>query len=403
MTDMMTSGEQTKMTDEQVFETCVRPLIYRFAQITIQSRQNRECLRVAQEADFFRLEQNVPDPNVNNAVKNLFAGIPLDLSRPVNIEIYTMNDVNEKILLEYFWLKQTSKKGDCNMGFYYDIQLLLKKLMAICRCNPVYYLVRNGSPSTRICYRIQFGEPKLYPETDYVQGCVGITKTPTGSVEIYSAYKPQPTPSTRRAKTLLCDIQENYFASETNSNRTNDAPKSKMPVKVLQSNDNIFPFANPSPTSTGEKQTTTSFASKIDSDDVPFAALFQHARSSPICSRRKRQESGDGIEIIIEESLQDYVELEKNSKNMNCSRTIDAIEDFVMVPLDLPFAKKEEDELGHFYHECQIAPMLSMFEECVRDTDIQETLSTINEQLARFEENASNFNEFVNSLHSLDL
>ena len=397
MNDMMTSGEQPKMTDEQVFEKCVKALIYRFAQITIQSRQNREYLRLSPDEDYFRLEQNVPDPTVYNTVRNLFAGILLDLSRPVNIEIYTKN-VNEKILLEYWWLKQTSKKDDCNMGFYYDIQLLLKKLMAICRSNPVYYLVRNGSSSTRIYYRIQFGEPKLYPETDYIRGCVGITKSPTGSVEIYSAYKPQPTPSTRRAKTVLCDIQEDYFTSESNSNQTNDVSKSKMPVKILQSNDIVFPFADPS---TGVKPTIAAFAS--DSDDVPFAALLQHAQSSLICSRRKRQESGDGIEIIIEESLQDYVELEKNSKNMNCSRTIDAIEDFVMVPLDLPFARKEEDELGHLYRECQAAPTLSMFEECVGANDIQETLSTINEQLARFEENAPNFNEFVNSLHSLDL
>jgi len=73
--------------------------------------------------------------------------------------------------------------------------------------------------------------------------------------------------------------------------------------------------------------------------------------------------------------------------------------DFVVVDhkqqLDAKSNLEVEGDLGKFYRECRSAPALSMFQQ--PPGNLRDMLSTISDQLAQFEANAREFDEFVNS------
>ncbi len=65
-----------------------------------------------------------------------------------------------------------------------------------------------------------------------------------------------------------------------------------------------------------------------------------------------------------------------------------------------PFAGQETNsDLGRFYRECQGAPSLAMFDE---NASLEDTMNAITDQLATFEANAPNFDDFINGLESED-
>ena len=65
-----------------------------------------------------------------------------------------------------------------------------------------------------------------------------------------------------------------------------------------------------------------------------------------------------------------------------------------------PFAGSDANsDLGRFYHDCQVAPTLRMFED---SSNVEETINAITDQLATFEANAKDFDEFVNSFQMDD-
>jgi autophagy-related protein 13 len=131
--------------------------------------------------------------------------------------------------------------------------------------------------------------------------------------------------------------------------------------------------------------------------DLPFASLLEHARTPPIYTQQQQQHS-DGEQQHCDSNT---CEQAKTADNINSSSTEShslVSSDFVMVELKAPFAG-QEDELGRFYRDCQMAPTLSMFEQTC---SLQEMLGSITDQLVQFEANADEFNEFVNSLQQLD-
>jgi len=158
----------------------------------------------------------------------------------------------------------------------------------------------------------------------------------------------------------------------------------------------------------------------IDSD-IPFASLLQRYSPQPPPDRMKQQQhpvamedSGAtkknnvgadnvGIKHRINAGLsQSPSVLSTLRRDITQSVTRD---DFVI--LRGPFAGPEE-ETRRFYHECQAAPTLNMFEDLQEgdlfrgDSTSATTLGpvafSITAQLAQFEANAFEFNEFVQSL-----
>jgi hypothetical protein len=64
-------------------------------------------------------------------------------------------------------------------------------------------------------------------------------------------------------------------------------------------------------------------------------------------------------------------------------------------PLDDKSNKEVEGDLGKFYRECRSAPALTMFQQPAGN--LRDLLSSISDQLALFEANAKEFDDFVNS------
>jgi autophagy-related protein 13 len=63
-----------------------------------------------------------------------------------------------------------------------------------------------------------------------------------------------------------------------------------------------------------------------------------------------------------------------------------------------PFAGTDgASDLGKFYRECQGAPGLAMFDE---EPTVAETLESITDQLAVFEANMKDFDDFVDALQT---
>ena len=65
-----------------------------------------------------------------------------------------------------------------------------------------------------------------------------------------------------------------------------------------------------------------------------------------------------------------------------------------------PFAGSDGNtDLGRFFRECQGAPSLDLFKE---QGSIEDTLNAITDQIATFEMNASQFDEFLESLQDTE-
>ena len=65
-----------------------------------------------------------------------------------------------------------------------------------------------------------------------------------------------------------------------------------------------------------------------------------------------------------------------------------------------PFAGSDGNtDLGRFFRECQGAPALDMFQE---QASIEETLNAITDQIATFDMNASQFDEFLETLQEAE-
>jgi len=131
--------------------------------------------------------------------------------------------------------------------------------------------------------------------------------------------------------------------------------------------------------------------------DMPFATLLVQANSPPVVNSDKESSN------LRRGSSHDQTDTGKEGSQASTDSRFTAScatmkDDFVMIELKAPFVGNEED-LGRFYRDCQMAPTLSMFEPT---GSVQDMINSITDQLAQFEANASEFNEFVNSLQDIE-
>jgi len=171
------------------------------------------------------------------------------------------------------------------------------------------------------------------------------------------------------------------------------------------------------------RETTHQKEDEEEEDDVPFMNLLLHSECySKVDANANKPANGvslNGVETHngadnrdchsdatngdYDEDNVDFQQQEANDNVMtgsgsNKSGTShgSAPEDFVMVELKTPFAGTDgNSDLGKFYRDCQGAPPLTMFES---NSDMKEALNEITDQLVHFEENAKDFDDFVNSL-----
>jgi len=303
------------------------------------------------------------------------------------------------------------------MTVYSYIGLLLKSLSVVTRSTPAYKLSRQQSPDTyRTCYEVSLRKPiTSYDADSYCRQPIGSVPSPLGAVVAFVVY---------RTKLTICPKQSSTsdLSSTVKDDHFNTTPPSKMSRRRSETDncgENREFGTSPgrglfaAPTSGDVKplrQKRPAFGPPAVPDvedklidvtkvEPPFASLLQHAfGTSPpsdavaILSQDCRRDSGQVT------SSGSFHRSRESVSSTESRRSTGMRDDFVLVELKAPFAG-QEDELGRFYRDCQMAPTLTMFEQTC---SLTEMMTSITDQLLEFEASADEFNEFVTSLQQVD-
>lgn len=288
------------------------------------------------------------------------------------------------------------------MTVYNYIGRLLKSLIVVTRSTPAYKLSRLQSPDTyNTCYEVRLRHPVTSYDSDtFCRQPVGSVPSPLGAVTSFVVYRTKLTISPKQAglSDLSTTIKDDHFTT-TPPCRISPHGKSEaddgqilaavsppdtaavlVDVKPLWSKRPAF-----GPAAVEEKL--------LDSDEtgLPFSSLLHHALgTSP---------PPDIVAVQNPDSIGCFQQSQRSvSSSESRSSQPGVRDDFVLVELKAPFAG-QEDELGRFYRDCQLAPTLSMFEQTCSLNDM---MTSISDQLVQFEASADEFNEFVTSLQEVD-
>ena len=387
----MTSKEENKD-----LEMYIKYAVLKFLQCVTYSRHNCSKMQTDSKillgvvsADWFNL--CIPDNSATlEEVKSLFGGKAIELSQPICIEIYLKTPDLETMTIEYWWIYKTSRtvpKDVCGkVTFYNSLTTLLKSLLLTTRATPGYAIARNQlQTSIKLHHRLSFGEPRLPLADNFKKHLIGVAPSPIGTVEVQIAW---------RSKLLLDAKSVSQLSGTTENSQINL-------ITHLASTKNLVPRGNVKAVPTAEEEALATAGKKaafgsplganfVDSvrDEVPFSSLLKYANSTRDNPCNPSNEDND---VIAEQITQEHPD------NKNISQHLVTLQDdFVMIEQNYPFASQEE--LIKFYQEFQDAPPLSMFED---DFPLEEPLDSILEQIAHFEMNAEQINEFVNSLEQL--
>jgi len=300
------------------------------------------------------------------------------------------------------------------MTVYNYIGLLLKSLLIVTRSTPAYKLSRHQSPDTyRTCYEVRLHKPVTSYDTDsFCRQPIGSVPSPLGAIVALVIYRTKLTICPKQSSTsdLSSTIKDDHF------NTTPPCKISGRKLEVDSCGEN-----NEFGTSPGRSLLMTHVSADVKSlrqkrpafgpalpeaedrlidvaeVEPPFASLLQHAlgTSPPPDAVTVQHRGNDATDVTSSGSFRRSRESASSAESHGSPATRD---DFVLVELKAPFAG-QEDELGRFYRDCQMAPTLSMFEQTCSLSDM---MTSITDQLVQFEASASEFNEFVTSLQQVD-
>ena len=306
------------------------------------------------------------------------------------------------------------------MTVYNYIGLLLKSLVVVTRSTPAYKLSRRQSPDTyRTCYEVYLRKPiTSYDADSFCRQPIGTVPSPLGAIAAFVIYRTKLTicPKQSSAPDLSSTIKDDHF-NTTPPTRIADG-KSETEIRGENTAFGTSPGRNSStaPISADvrlSRQKRPAFGPTVPADteegpplidlaemEPPFASLLRHAAlgtSPPPDSVLVQHRGGHGSPSATRSgSFRQSRESVASSAESRGSPGIR--DDFVLVELKAPFAG-QEDELGRFYRDCQLAPTLSMFEPTCSLSDM---MTSITDQLVQFEASADEFNEFVTSLQQVD-
>lgn len=304
---------------------------------------------------------------------------------------------------------------------YNAIGVMLKSVIIVSRSTPVYQLSRRQkNDNFDICYNVCLRDPSVFVlGEDFERQLVGTVPSPLGAITSFLVYRTKlttvPQQSIPDLTSTIKDDHFNHFNKPFCRNKTarhsrevdsmdNDMVLGTSPGHGVASAPMDVPrgdgsdlcqkraaFGNTAVEGSGD-------ANDVDIDkDVPFSTLLQLANSPPVAQGVKMPKSSDSNSREATESTRGV-----SSTDVRCIDSVAAVtatkDDFVMVELKAPFVGQEED-LGRFYRDCQMAPTLSMFEQT---GSLQDMINSITDQLTQFEACANDFNEFVNSLQDIE-
>ena len=300
------------------------------------------------------------------------------------------------------------------MTVYNYIGLLLKSLLVVTRSTPAYKLSRHQSPDTyRTCYEVHLRKPVTsYDADSFCRQPVGSVPSPLGAIVAFVMY---------RTKLTICPKQSS--TSDLSSTIKDDHFNTTPPCKISSGKSEADSYGEHTQlgASPGRGLLTTQVSADVKSlrqkrpafgptvvetedrlidvaeMEPPFASLLQHAlgTSPPPDAVTVQHRGSDAADVTNSESFRRSRESASSAESRGSPGVRD---DFVLVELKAPFAG-QEDELGRFYRDCQMAPTLSMFEQTCSLSDM---MTSITDQLVQFEASAGEFNEFVTSLQQVD-
>jgi autophagy-related protein 13 len=293
---------------------------------------------------------------------------------------------------------------------YNAIGVMLKSVIIVSRSTPVYQLSRRQkNDNFDICYNVCFRDPSIFLLGDeYQRQLVGIVPSPLGAITSFLVYRTKLTTVPQHSiPDLTSTIKDDHFNKPFCRNKTaryqrgldadmifgTSPGQGSVPMEVPHREGNASCQKRAAFGSAGLESSKEGTDTDLD-NDVPFSTLLQLANSPPAapgekmprsCSSKSREAAESGKQVA--------------SADIRCTDSVTTTkDDFVLVELRAPFVGQEED-LGKFYRDCQMAPTLSMFEQT---GSLQDMINSITDQLTQFEASANDFNEFVNSLQDIE-
>jgi len=435
--------------DRKDLEKYLRYFVYKSAQIIVQSRLGERLSlpskQFATGADWFNLTVH-DDSDVLSEVKQIYPGSGGGLASGdvVCIETLLQTRSGSAMLLETWTVKFVSPcDSTVRVSFtvYNRIGILLKSLLIASRSIPAYQLSRRCCSKAcdyNIYYRMYIGEPTLDLGQLFSSRTVGLVTTPVGTIHLSVSYRTQPMLELNVASVEGLELQDDHFCDDKSS-VASGIPTSRWHAvskwqqfadgeakdqELLSSSppDHDRMVSIPSDLNqiaedvrgigSDNKPRIAAFASSdrptlqysdFDADAVvPFGQLLEQdiLGKTEKKSEEKIADADKDVKMACE--IQPMMLTDSGSSVLDQNQR-GAAPDIVACALKTPFASctdapgrgAQEGDLGRFYRECQSALALSMFQQ--PSADIHELLNSITDQLAQFEANAKEFDDFVNS------
>ena len=426
-------------------EKYLRYFVYKSAQIIVQSRLGERASlpskQFATGADWFNLTVN-DDSDVSSEVKRIYPGSGGGLAGGdvVCVETLLRTKSGSALPLETWTMKVVSPcESTVRVSFtvYNRIGVLLKSLLIVSRSVPAYQLSRRCCSRTcnySIYYRMYVGEPVLDLGQSFSSRTVGLVPTPAGTVHLSVTYRTQLSLELSIATTEDLELWDDHFCADIASVGTHTSCWHAI-SKWQQIADAEAPDHELLSTSPPDHNRMVSIPSGLNqfiedvqgnvSDDRPRIAAFASSdRPAPryfdfdihadlpfgqlleqeVLGKTETNSAADVLhkDAKVANEVEPVV-LENSGGSASSHNRQGAVPEVVARTLKTPFVSftdasgKEEQEgnLGKFYRECQSAPSLSMFQQ--PPADVRELLNSITDQLAHFEANAKEFDDFVNS------
>jgi len=427
-------------------EKYLRHFVYKSAQIVVQSRLGeRICLpskQFATGADWFNLTVN-DDSDVLSEVKRLYPGSGGGLvgGDVFCVETSLRTNSGSAMLLENWTVKLISPcDSTVRVSFtvYNRIGLLLKSLLIATRSVPAYQLSRfccSKACDYSVYYRIYIGESTLDLGQSFSSRTIGSVPTPFGTIHLSVAYRTHVSLESNVVLGKDLELQDDHFCADISSVSSGMPSSCWRAVSKWQQfvddeaqDDELLSASPPDHnrmvsipsglseivedmhgTTSDHRPRIAAFASSnrptpqyFDFDinaALPFGQLLEHEVLEKMGKNYVEKEVDKDVKTIIGSEPM----MLTNSRSSMSDQSINSPTADIASVLKTPFAssavtsgnEEQEGDLGRFYRECQSAPSLSMFQHPA--ADVRELLNSITDQLAQFEANAKEFDDFVNS------
>lgn len=460
----MSAGFKISAQDRKEVERFIRFIVLKTVQVVIQSRLGDKIKTKSKPhssgSDWFNISI-IDLPEITAETKKAMAGRIPTIGLSMCCEISLKTSDGDSMVLETWTIdvnENCDPRGKASYALYSRLSLLLKSAIAIARVTPAYKLSsQQGPESYVICYRIYMGNPQnhLLGE-DYQETKVGQVATALGILSLVIAYRTKMTITPQKPE------KESPFMVKSDYFKIDMSPKNYHPPfhGILLNSENleqnnmqygskIMKFDKIEEEQNGdssvklsqelvddskkddenalqngickdfqnleiqtkmweskkvgafascEKEADTSLLPNMLLPDTPFLDLLKHECDNILSAGHKYSDKNANIS-----EQNGNVDCNRNQNDLmnKSAESDDSIsDDFVMVELRPPFAECDSNsDLGAFFYECQCAPPLASF---TNQPTLEEQVTEISSQLAKFETSSLDFDEFVDSLCQVD-